>query len=121
MFVYVVPTLAIQAPLLLSLLVGVVLAVAFWRRSPRASGLALGGFVMALVASLVGNAPNIATITLGLSAAQIQPYLMAISLATAVWRGASYLLLLLAVYADRRREARGFPVEPLRVRPVNPA
>jgi hypothetical protein len=96
-------TLFFQTPVLLVCLMAAVVALAKWRQAPTACGLALTGFGLAFLLTLVSP-----TVSIWLSMAMRgQPMgdhgvvLAAFNVLVGILRAASYVLLLLATFANR--------------------
>jgi hypothetical protein len=51
-----IPTLLMNVPFFLTMLVGIILCIVFWKRHPKVSLLALIAFIILIVDSLVGMA-----------------------------------------------------------------
>jgi MFS family permease len=94
-FIFFLIRLQVMAPLLLAYLVGMVLALAFWRRCPRPSRLTLLGLGLRLVTALVGT-------FLALYLLQAGKDLSTTQLIENVIAAAAFGLLLAAVFIGRK-------------------
>jgi uncharacterized membrane protein len=98
--------LLMQAPVLVTLLVGVILALAFWRRCPSACLFALTGFGLLLFQGFVF--PIINAILLhgrindGWSTATYGQIASIVGFAGSLLRMAGFIFLVLAVFTGRR-------------------
>src|SRR5262245_24611551 len=105
-----------QLPMLLVYIAGIVLAIAFWGRQPRASMFALIGTAILLAVSIL--APIVSNLSFQYWFRSSRPssqYSTAMGVLAVIWvlvRASGYGLLFAAVYVGRRRNemASGFPV-----------
>jgi hypothetical protein len=95
-------SLATAAPALLVLGVGILLALVTWRRHPRASLLATVGFVLVIVTRLVWLSEPFLVNRSEDSMEQIGRVYAVVSVVTTVLLTAGYLLVVMAVFVDRR-------------------
>jgi hypothetical protein len=107
--------LAGQAPVLLVYLVGMILAVVFWRRCPGPSALTLAATALLLVTALVQTLLVLyltrARMELGWSNATYAAVWSANALAGSVIRAVALGLLLAAVFLGRKGVPRPWPDE----------
>jgi hypothetical protein len=105
--------LAVQAPSLLAYLVGIILALVFWRRCPGPSLLTLLALALLLVTSLVQTFLLLylfrARADFGWDEARVGWMLSASALVGSVIRAAALGLLLAAVFLGRRGTPRTGP------------
>jgi len=96
-----------QLPMLIVCAVGIAFTLVWWNRAPRASLLALLGFILGLVISLL--LPLVQqVIWSGLAEVEADTrarWSTALAFVWAVLRAGTYLLLLMAVYAERSARA----------------
>jgi hypothetical protein len=95
-------SLATAAPPLLVLLVGVVLALVTWRRHRQASLLGALGFVLVAATRLIWLAEPYLTYRPMQRIDESQQIELVLSVVTTVLLTAGYLLMVLAVFVDRR-------------------
>ena len=95
-----------QSPNLTVYLTAVVLALAYWRRAPRAAALARAGALLMLAGS-VGWAFLITR--LGPTAPSIRHVVLVSQVTSAV----AHALWLAAIFVGRRTAVAGFPVQPI--------
>ena len=112
-----------QAPILLVYLVGMVVALVFWRRCPRPAMLTLIGMALLLVTTLVQSFLFIyfhwARDDFGWSHERLGWMLSANGLVGSVFRAAAFGLVLTAVFIGRKERWQTAPNEELQ--PTGPA
>jgi hypothetical protein len=105
LFGHLTPLIAL-APQLLVYVAGGILAVAWWRRHPLASGLALGGLGLKLVASLLQVAwshhLNRVIAEGRLEPSQVQARMTAVGVVDGLMHAVGLGLIVAAVFAGRR-------------------
>jgi hypothetical protein len=96
-----------QLPVYLALLVGIVLALVFWRRHPTVSLLAVIAFVLLLIVSVVGTFLSaylpIALQRQGVGTADVGYTVGIVNLVGSVVAGGAWAALLVAFFIGRRR------------------
>jgi type IV secretory pathway VirB3-like protein len=112
----VLSSLLIQIPVLLVGLVGIMLALVFWNRCPKAALLAIIAFAMFFVITLIDTYMSM-TFSLvyarerAWTSAQLGVYFSIKSVVASVLRAVAYLLLLLAIFGWRNERRAGFPIQ----------
>lgn len=98
--------LLVQIPVYLVWAVGAVLALLYWKRSPRSSALLLAGLAVLALVSLVGGWLNVALPTALVrrqGAARAGGLLTVIALVRSLFAAGAWGLILAAVFVDRPR------------------
>lgn len=103
--------LAVQLPVLLVYLVGMILALMFWRRCPGACAYALLGAGLLLFLAIGQTVVNMYLVShqseIGVSMSNFGALLSAIAVVCSLIRALAYALLFAAVFVGRRPPAQG--------------
>ena len=102
--------LATALPMLLVYLGGLILAALWWRRSPRAVGLAIAGLALLLLVTLASSIIT-AYLLANRPPSGIGTTIGIVSIASTFLRAVGTALVIAGVFADRARSS-GFEVEP---------
>jgi len=97
---------ATQSPVYLVWVVGMVLAVAYWKRSPKSAAFALAGLLILLGVSFVGVWLDVAlpvTLARRTAVARTGALLTIIAFVRSLVSAGAYGLLLAAIFVDRPR------------------
>jgi hypothetical protein len=106
--------LVTMLPMLLAYVAGLVVCALMWRRAPVAAGLAMAGTALMLAASVVGTVLQsylIQTRATGATAAQLSTVLTVIGIGRMIVHAGGFVLVLVAVFAQRQGMRSGFEVQ----------